>query len=116
MSGLFAHKKEDNDDDDGTRYVSLNESSPTHNANSMRIYTMFPQMPSPMPLPPTSVAELEDEIVTRPARMAQTPHFDEYGCVEKEQRRAGASNDPKPTFISGFIVRQLVREGVIPMQ
>ena len=132
-------------------------------AKSVRIYTMFPQMPSPMPAPTATPEELKDEMATRAERMRQSgrdPHTDRHGRVythistpnvsntihgvyltldatgllddippaldlfgTKEVEREWVSlqdlevldsvSDPKPTFISGFIVRQLVAEGVI---
>ena len=136
----------------------------------MRIYTMFPQMPYPMPLPSTSPKDLQHEITTREARMTETgrnPHIDKYGRIYTHKSTSNVSNtihgmyitvdvtnlsgldeipafdlfgtkpierewvslsdlkvmkddgtsigteDTKPTFISGFIVRQLVKEGII---
>ena len=170
MSGLFARKEAGAGA--GPRYVALGDSAPDPNklVRSMRIFTMFPQMPSPMPLPSTPQAELQREIRTREARMAESgrdPHTDPYGRVfthistnnpsntihgvyltldatdlpgldevpavdlfgTKEIKREWKSlqdlavlesdgrtistADTKPTFISGFIVRQLVKEGVM---
>ena len=48
------------------------------------------------------------------------PALDLFGTKEVEREwvslqdlKVDAVEDPKPTFISGFIVRQLVKEGVI---
>ncbi|KAL3920599.1 MAG: hypothetical protein SGILL_003182 [Bacillariaceae sp.] len=169
MSGLFAPKEED----ESARYIPLrNAPDPTSIVNSMRVYTMFPQMPDPMPLPSTSPVELKKELFSRDARWAKAgrdPHSDKYGRVYTHKSTSNVSNtihgiylpidvtslldendappaldlfgtkqitkewkslqdldvlskknvvdlsttDPKPTFISGFIVRQLVEEGVI---
>lgn len=51
-------------------------------AESMRIITMFPQMPDPMPVPSTSAEELREEIESRDSRMAASgrdPHKDAHG-------------------------------------
>lgn len=181
MSGLFEHRATPNrydkeDDSCLPRYISLNDdaSNPTKLASTVRVYTMFPQMPDPMPHPSTSAADLREEIATRPIRMAQSgrdPHQDTYGRRYTHISTSNVSNtihgvyltldatglpgldddddvvpaldlmgkervarewvslqdlkvladdghtigtwDTKPTFISGFIVRQLIREGVI---
>ena len=181
MSGIFARKSKDagaeeGGDDSHLRYVSLDDggaADPIKLARTMRIYTMFPQMPDPMPLPSTPPAELQEEIAGRDSRMAEAgrdPHVDAHGrrythkstsnvsntihgvyltldasgllgldCVPpaldlfgtKEVKREwkslrdlkvlaadGASlgrEDTKATFISGFIVRQLVEDGIIDM-
>lgn len=170
MSGLFA-KKEANSDE---RNISFGSApNPTQLASSVRAYTMFPQMPDPMPLPSTSAEDLQKEIATRQDGMVETgrdPHKDKYGRVYthistnnvsntihgiyftidttnllsldddeippaldlfgtkpidrewvsltdlkvmKEDRKMIDKVDTKPTFISGFIVRQLLKEGVI---
>lgn len=170
MSGLFAKKDEEMDE----RFVNLdNAPDATELAESSRIYTMFPQMPDPMPLPETSAEELQKEIAARGALMAESgrdPHKDKYGRIFTHISTSNVSNtihgvyftldatnllglnddiappaldlfgtkkierewvslgdlkvletggttvgtvDTKPTFISGFIVRQLVREGII---
>ena len=51
------------------------------------------------------------------------PALDLFGTKEVEREwvslqdlKVDAADDPKPTFISGFIVRQLVAEGVIDVQ
>ena len=52
------------------------------------------------------------------------PALDLFGTKEVEREWVSLQNlevldsvsDPKPTFISGFIVRQLVAEGVIDVQ
>ena len=177
MSGLFQPKDgaaaaAGGAGSSGPRYVALGENAPDHATlvRSMRIYTMFPQMPDPMPLPSTPAAELQREIATRDVRMAESgrdPHRDAHGrrfthrstsnvsntihgvyltldatdlpgldevpaldlFGTKEIRREWVSledlkvldadgesigtDDTKPTFISGFIVRQLVEEGVV---
>ena len=188
MSGLFARRSAK-----GPRYVGLDEDdddhensmvavmSPAQLVQSTRIYTMFPQMPRPMPLPSATAEELRHEIATRSSRLTgRSFHQDAYGrkythistsnvsntihgvylvvdvtdfpglgeddnddnvppawdllgtqpiprewkslqdldVVQRtnEGQYTMGTNDPKPTFISGLIVRQLVREGVIPMQ
>ena len=195
MSGLFAFvdkysnsnsQYDDDDDNDPTRrYIPLNN-APDPNwiaTQSTRIYTMFPQMPNPLPHPETPASELRHELQTRPERMAtsgRNPHVDKYGRKYTHISTSNVSNtihgiymcldvtdlilndednnnsnpfdhdnippaldlfgtqrvdrewkslqdlkilksdgtldttDPKPTFISGFIVRQLVKEGIIP--
>jgi hypothetical protein len=48
-------------------------------AKSVRIYTMFPQMPDPMPRPSTPPEESKEESTTRPLRREQTgrnPQFE----------------------------------------
>jgi hypothetical protein len=168
MSGLFAHKESDN------RYVNFdNAPDPTSLAKSTRIYTMFPQMPDPMPLPTSTPDDLKEEIISRPRRMKESgrdPHMDKHGRVYTHISTSNVSNtihgvyitfdatdfpdldevpafdlfgtkpikrewvslddlkvteegsdgqtiigecDTKPEFISGFIVRQLIRDGVI---
>ena len=160
----------------GIRIFDNNSADPAKIAKSTRIYTMFPQMPDPMPLPSTPPEELRNEIVTRPSRMAtetgRDPHKDKYGRVYTHISTSNVSNtihgiylpldlttgvygdddavptafdlfgnkaierewksleelmvlsdgdgksgictkDPKSTFISGFIVRQLIKDGVI---
>lgn len=184
MSGLFARKDRasNTEDDDSTtsftRFISLDNQNAPDIVNklvqSMRIFTMFPQMPDPMPLPSTSSDELQNEITTRSSRMAKSgrdPHKDVHGRKYTHISTSNVSNtiigiylpldvtdllqvenddeippaldlfgtkkiqrdwksledlkvldadgfsistkDPKPTFISGFIVRQLVKEGII---
>ncbi len=166
MSGLFAPKRSGDDDD---RYVSLSGENAPNIAKiveSTRIYTMFPQMPDPMPLPSTPPEELQEEIATRQARMERSgrdPHEDRHGRKfthistsnvsntihgvylildlsdleglddvpaldlfgKKEIKREWVSlhdlkvdgnEDTKPTFISGFIVRQLLRDGALGTQ
>lgn len=159
MSGLFAH-------------LGSNAPDPVKIVQSMRIYTMWPQMPDPMPLPKTAPEELQKEITTRDLRMAESgrdPHKDKYGRKFTHKSTSNVSNtihgvyftldltnlpgldgvpafdlfgtkeikrewksledlkvldadggisteDTKPTFISGFIVRQLVKEGVISIR
>lgn len=176
MSGVFAHKEQNEADGVVTtqRYVSLGKSAPdpTKLVQSVRIFTMFPQMPDPMPLPSTSSEELQEEIQSRPSRMVESgrnPHMDMHGRKYTHISTSNVSNtihgvyfslditdlpglddyevpaldlfgtkrikrewvslqdlkvldidgkslsteDTKPTFISGFIVRQLVKEGII---
>ena len=168
MSGLFEFKDETN------RFVSLGANAPdtTKLAQSMKVYTMFPQMPDPMPLPTSSSEDLQKEIATRESRMAESgrdPHQDRHGRIFTHKSTSNVSNtihgvyltldatellrgeaeipaldlfgktkvkrewvsledlkvmegqrlgteDTKSTFISGFIVRQLVKEGVIDIQ
>merc|ERR1712232_738832 len=155
MSGIFAHHQKD-------RFVPLDDPPPF----DVRIYTMFPQMPDPMPLPSTSPEELQRELVNREANMGdRNPHQDVHGRIYTHKSTSNVSNtihgvyltfdvtesfsdsssipppafdalgtrpiprewksldelqvldakgrlstnDPKPTFISGFIVRQLVK-------
>ncbi len=166
MSGLFAERTAD-----AGRYLELEGANdPAELAENMRIYTMFPQMPDPMPHPSTSAEELSNEIRARPLRMVESgrnPHVDKFGRVYTHISTNNVSNtiigcylsfdvtglpglddvpaldlfgtdriarewvsledlavldkdgsigseDPKSTFISGFIIRQLVKEGVIP--
>lgn len=173
MGGMFERKKPESESD--SRYIDLGDENapapdPAKLAQSIRILTMYPQMPSPMPLPSTSPEELKKEIETRQARMAKSgrdQHQDEYGRkythistnnvsntiigvyltldatdmpglddvsaldlfgknrVEKQWKsledlkvldvdgESLSTEDTKPTFISGFIVRQLVKEGII---
>ena len=165
MSGLFAGGLEANE-----RIMKFdNAPDPSQVAESCRVYTMFPQMPCPLPLPSATPEDLRKEIVTRNGRMAEkgrNPHMDQYGRIYTHISTSNVSNtihgiylpfdvtgiaglddakaldlfgvefvdrewvslrdltvlesirigfdDTKPTFISGFIVRQLVEEGVIP--
>ena len=170
MSGLFAKRGDVASANGQNRYVSFKDATdPTELAKSMRVYTMFPQMPDPMPLPSTSAEDLQNEILSRGGRMKKSgrdPHRDKYGRVYTHISTSNVSNtihgvylpfdatnlpglddvpaldlfgtkqierewvslsdlkvleedgsigkaDTKPTFISGFIVRQLVKEGVI---
>jgi hypothetical protein len=187
MSGLFARRSKtladpqqqngmagvDDSSPFGPRYVSLGKSDApdsTKLVQSMRIFTMFPQMPDPMPLPGTPPEALQEEITSRESHMAQTgrdPHQDKYGRKFTHTSTSNVSNtihgvyltldatdlpgleevpaldlfgtqnikrewksleelqvlapngtsistqDSKPTFISGLIVRQLVKEGII---
>ena len=187
MSGLFAFKATSIfNDKNAARYINFKEPAahPTKIAQSMRIYTMFPQMPNPLPLPTTSAQELQHEIQTRASSMKQSgrdPHKDKHGRYYTHISTSNVSNtihgiyltldvtdvlpptkselngdenippaldlfgsktiqrewvsledlkvldidsggvsriceeDSKPTFISGFIVRQLVKEGVISL-
>lgn len=172
MSGLFA-KRNDVAGADGLRYIALDDMNaprPVDLVESVRIYTMFPQMPDPMPLPSTPPEELTREIERRDSIMAKSgrdPHRDKHGRKFTHKSTSNVSNtihgvyftidvsdlpglddvpafdlfgkkrikrewkslddlqvlssdgksigteDTKPTFISGFIVRQLVQEGVI---
>ena len=194
MSGLFAKKQcrddniiggksssnQNNISSSPTRYINFEDeaATPTKLAQSMRIYTMFPQMPDPLPLPSTSAEELRQEIINRDSYMAKTgrnPHMDRHGRMYTHRSTSNVSNtihgiyltldlsgvdgvngdgesvvppafdlfgmkeierewvslvdlkvldddgkrlsigtkDTKSTFISGFIVRQLVKEGII---
>lgn len=176
MSGLFDFHREKSTDgvigSSKSRHMSLaqNAPDPALLVASMRIYTMFPQMPDPMPLPSTSSEELQEEIQSRPYRMAnigREPHKDKHGRIFTHISTSNVSNtihgiyfvldvtnlvgldevpaldlfgtkrierewaslqdlkvldadgrkismdDTKPTFISGFIIKQLIREGVI---
>ena len=179
MSGLFERRPKGSGEDND-RYINLggpNGPDAASLAKSVKIYTMFPQMPNPMPVPSTSPEDLKKEITTRYSRMIKAGkdlHQDKYGrtythistsnvsntihgvylsldltdhlpepklcedesvppaldlfgtkTIEREWisleelkvlSKGGnsiATNDPKPTFISGFIVRQLVKDGVI---
>lgn len=167
MSGLFSRRTTA----PNSRYIDLGEGvpDPAQLVRSTRIFTMFPQMPDPMPLPSTSAEDLREEIASREARMAESgrdPHQDRHGRRYTHKSTSNPSNtihgvyltldatdlpglddvpaldlfgtkeikrewkslqdlmvldadgnvsteDTKPTFISGFIVRQLVKEGVI---
>jgi len=173
MSGLFSRKAPSAAElgSASARYISLGEAAPDHAklVRSMRIFTMFPQMPDPMPLPSTPPEELQEEIASRDSRMAESgrdPHQDPHGRRFTHKSTSNPSNtihgvyltldatglpgldevpaldlfgtkeikrewkslqdlevldadghistkDTKPTFISGFIVRQLVKEGVM---
>ena len=174
MSGIFARKQsgEAANASSRPRHVDLckDAPAPAQLVESMRIYTMFPQMPEPMPSPSATAEELQMEIRNRDTRMAQTgrdPHRDRHGRIFTHRSTSNVSNtihgvyfsldatglegldevpaldlfstkevkrewkslqdlkvlapdgqsigkeDTKPTFISGFIVRQLVKEGVI---
>jgi hypothetical protein len=190
MSGLFEKRKSNfaGDDDvvspDSARCVDLGGETgpdPVSLAKSVQIYTMFPQMPDPMPLPSTPPEELKKEIAGRYSRMVDSgrdPHKDKYGrtfthistsnvsntihgvyfsldltdylpqqnhefgkndneitppaldlfgtkTIKREWKtledlkvldsegKSISTEDPKPTFISGFIVRQLVKDGII---
>ncbi|KAL7539740.1 hypothetical protein ACHAXR_010757 [Thalassiosira sp. AJA248-18] len=176
MSGLFAKKEEAADDGlfCHQRFVSFEDApNPANLVQSSRIYTMFPQMPCPMPLPSTSPEELQQEIASRETRMSESgrnPHKDKHGRIFTHKSTSNVSNtihgvyftfdatnlsgldkvpaldlfgtkkierewvslidlnvleedgrtidsiDTKPTFISGFIVRQLVKEGAFEVQ
>lgn len=193
MSGLFEKRRRNSggDNNEGSpnsaRYVDLGERNgpdPVKLAKSVQIYTMFPQMPDPMPLPSTPPEEFKKEIAGRYSRMVEAgrdPHKDEYGRTFTHISTSNVSNtihgvyfsldltdhlpeqkfgfddngiaivppaldlfgtkainrewksleelkvldsggegiskeDPKPTFISGFIVRQLVKDGVIDIR
>jgi len=168
MSGLFQRRQ-----GGGARFVGLGKDAPLLRkrlVQSMRIYTMFPQMPYPMPPPSATAAELQEELASRDRRIKASgrdirqdthgrkfthkstpnvsntihgvyltldatgmPGLDEVPALElfgtKEVPRQWKSlqdlkvldrdgkrvstEDPKATFISGFIVRQLVKDGVI---
>ena len=91
MSGLFEKRRRnpEGDNDEGpsdfARYVDFGERNgpdPVMLAKSVQIYTMFPQMPDPMPLPSTPPEELKKKIASRYSRMVEAgrdPHKDEYG-------------------------------------
>lgn len=173
MSGLFAKKKAyaAGECSPCSRYVSLGENAPdpAKLVQSMRIFTMFPQMPDPMPLPWTPPEELQKEITSRESRMKKSgrdPHRDPFGRKFTHKSTSNVSNtivgvylildatdlpgldevpaldlfgtkeirrewkslrdlgvldsdgnigteDTKPTFISGFIVRQLAKDKAI---
>jgi len=179
MSGIFA---DDTTQEANQRYVSLGKDAPdpTQFVQSMRIYTMFPQMPDPMPAPTTPPDELQKEIASRDSVMEKTgrdPHKDKHGRKYTHKSTSNVSNtihgvyftldatdllghdndddsdrvppaldlfgtkrikrewksledlkvlgldgetisteDTKPTFISGFIARQLVEENVIDIR
>lgn len=156
MSGIFAWQAT------GDRYVE--PANAAELAKTVRIYTMFPQMPVPMPDPSAAPEAVREEIDSRAVRMANSgrnPHMDRHGRVYTHISTPNVSNtihgvyltlnatdleetppaldlfgtkeierewvslrdlevstgaDPKPTFISGFIVRQLVAEGVIDVR
>ena len=172
MSGLFSRRRVGAAGAEGSpRYVSLGKVAPdpTKLVQSTRIFTMFPQMPDPIPLPSALPEELQLELATRDARMearGRDPHKDVHGRTYTHRSTPNVSNtihgvylildatgmpelddvpaldlfgakefgrewvslqdlevldaegaigtvDTKPTFISGFIVRQLVKDGVI---
>ena len=186
MSGLFGYTCYNTVDSTASynqRFVNFdNAPSPTSLAKSTRIYTMFPQMPDPMPSPTSTPQELKEEILSRPRRMQEIgrdPHKDKYGRVYTHISTSNVSNtihgvyitfdatdllpgvedvppaydlfgtrpierefvsvddlkvteevevgagqtqtiigecDTKDQFISGFIVRQLIRDGVIGLE
>lgn len=174
MSGIFEKGNKNN----GGRYVDFDKwPDPADLARSVKIYTMFPQMPDPMPLPSTSPEVLKEEILNRPTTMKNTgrnPHKDKHGRTYTHISTSNVSNtihgiyltldatnyfpaqlyeendeippaldlfgskgvprewksleelkvldvdgeftstdDPKSTFISGFIARQLVKDNVV---
>ena len=79
------------------RYVALSEhaADPAKLGRSMRIYTMFPQMPDPMPSPSTSAEELQAEIDSRDGRMAASgrdPHKDRHGRRYTHRSTSNVSN------------------------
>lgn len=173
MSGLFAKRRTGAAGDGrAPRHVHLGESAldPDQLVQSVRVFTMFPQMPDPMPLPGTTPEALAEEIASRDVRMAESgrdPHKDRHGRRYTHKSTSNVSNtihgvyltldatdlpgldevpaldlfgtkeskrewkslqclkvldsdgsrigteDTKPTFISGFIVRQLVEDGVV---
>jgi len=87
MSGIFARKHAS-----GPRYVDFGDVDPAKLAQSVRVYTMFPQMPAPMPLPSTSPEDLQREIAGRVAQMAESgrdPHEDQHGRKFTHVRQAG---------------------------
>ncbi|KAL3922456.1 MAG: hypothetical protein SGILL_002197 [Bacillariaceae sp.] len=91
MSGLF----EGNDDD--------SQPAPTVFSESMRVYTMYPQMPNPMPLPNSSPKELKEELCSREERMARCardPHKDEYGRVFTHKSTSNVSNTIHGIYLS----------------
>eukprot|EP00622_Pseudochattonella_farcimen_P004963 FR740486.1.p1 GENE.FR740486.1~~FR740486.1.p1 ORF type:complete len:311 (+),score=50.18 FR740486.1:67-933(+) len=100
MSGLFARKGKTGasaDESVGPRYVELGGDAPDHAelAQSMRIFTMFPQMPFPLPDPSTSPEELEKEIRTRDSRMAERgrdQHKDAHGRIYTHKSTSNVSN------------------------
>lgn len=166
MSGLFALGLEGKE-----RIMKFGKApDPSQVAKSCRVYTMFPQMPCPLPPPSATPEELRNEILTRKSKFAKSgrnPHMDQCGRIYTHISTSNVSNtihgiylpfdvtgipglddakaldlfgvqavdrewvslhdlkvldgkgigfdDTKPTFISGFIVRQLVKEGVIPV-
>jgi hypothetical protein len=69
----------------GPRYVSLDKNDapdPAKLVQSMRSFTMFPQMPDPMPLPGTPSEALQKEITRRESHLKKSgrdPHQDKYG-------------------------------------
>lgn len=89
MSGLFAKKE------NRPRHISFSAVD-THRAlNSMRVYTMFPQMPDPLPLPFTSAEDLRKEIDSRKETMKETGrnmHQDKYGRIYTHISTSNVSN------------------------
>ena len=99
MSGLFARKAGAAAGGGAAcpRYVCLGERAPDHAklVQSMRIFTMFPQMPDPMPLPSTPSSELQEEIMSRESRMAESgrdPHEDAHGRKYTHKSTSNVSN------------------------
>lgn len=171
MSGIF--ERTGRNGSGSPRYIALGELAPdpVQLVQSMQIYTMFPQMPDPMPMPSATSEELKEEIQSRVVRMKMSgrdPHKDVYGRKYTHISTSNVSNtihgiyftldatdipgldqipaldlfstefftrewknleelkvldpnakdficteDPKSTFISGYIVRQLIKDGKI---
>ena len=87
MSGVFSRKAT------GDRYVDPADAADL--AKSVRIYTMFPQMPFPMPSPSATPEELREEMATRAERMRQSgrdPHTDRHGRVYTHISTPNVSN------------------------
>ena len=87
-----------------SRYVNFdNAPDPTSLAKSTRIYTMFPQMPDPMPSPTSTPEELKDEIMSRPSRMKESgrdPPKDKYGRVYTHISTSNVSNTIPGIYIT----------------
>ncbi|GFH44868.1 hypothetical protein CTEN210_01342 [Chaetoceros tenuissimus] len=89
MSGLFAKNE------NGSRHISFNAVDTHKILDSMRVYTMFPQMPDPLPLPCTSAEDLRKEIDSRKETMKKTGrnmHQDKYGRIYTHISTSNVSN------------------------
>ena len=179
MSGLFRRRRCSNQAP-GTRpslgsrarFIEAGgEAAPdlTSILEATRVFTMFPQMPDPLPPPSTSQEALREEMASREVRMAKSgrdPHQDRHGRMFTHKSTSNVSNtihgvyltldcsafdravldevpaldlfgteeierewrsmedlkvldshgdmgteDTKPIFISGFVVRELFKSG-----
>ena len=96
MSGVFSRTAA------GGHYVDPADA--TDLAKSVRIYTMFPQMPSPMPSPAATPDELRQEMATRAERMRQSgrdPHTDRHGRVFTHISTPNVSNTIYGVYLCG---------------
>lgn len=87
MSGVFTWQAT------GARYVE--PANAAELAGTVRIYTMFPQMPAPMPDPSAAPEAVRAEIASRAVRMANSgrnPHADRHGRVYTHISTPNVSN------------------------